>query len=124
MADENTDGRAAALAEEFMVKYLEKGAKTDFEPYVNLIGESLGRCWKLVTASEADNEMSHEILRAVVVLNHAYLEDFMRTLALAFLPTANENALDRVPLAGLGQVDRAEKFFLGKLARHQGQDRR
>jgi hypothetical protein len=120
MGDENTDGRAAALAEEFMLKYLVKGSKADFEPYVNLIAESLGRCMKLVTAAKAENEMSSEILRAVVVLNHAYLEDFMRTLALAFLPTANETALDRVPFVGLVQTDRAEKFFLGKLARHRG----
>jgi hypothetical protein len=120
MADENTPDEASTLAQELLVKYLERGAKTDFEPYVNLIGEGFDRCMKLVIAAEPENEMSSEILRAVVVLNHAYLEDFMRTLALSFLPTANESALDRVPFAGHGQTDRAEKFFLGKLAQHRG----
>jgi hypothetical protein len=71
-------------------------------------------------ADEMKNETSGEILRAVVVLNHAYLEDFLRTLALAFLPTAGEKALDGVPLAGVGRIDRAEKFYLGKLLQHRG----
>lgn len=121
MADETTSDRAAALAKDFMNDYLEAGAERDFKPYVNLIVESLGRCMKLVTESEkTEKEMSSEMLRAVVVLNHAYLEDFLRTLALAFLPNADEKTLDGVPLAGLGRADRAEKFYLGKLVRHRG----
>jgi len=119
MADEKT-GRQAAL-EKLMYAYLEKGAERDFKPYTMIITESLGRCMKLVTESDkVDKDMASEILRAAVVQNHAYLEDFMRTLALAFLPTADENVLDDVPLAGLGQANRAEKFYLGKLTRHRG----
>ncbi|HWX55550.1 MAG TPA: hypothetical protein VN176_13245 [Verrucomicrobiae bacterium] len=114
MPDKNT-------AEEFMRKYLERGAEKDFKPYVHLTMECLNRGMKLVQASEeADGETASEILRAVVVLNHAYFEDFMRALALAFLPTADEKALDNVPLAGVEHTGRAEKFFLGKLARHRG----
>ncbi len=69
-------------------------------------------------ADRMKNELSNEILRAVVA-NHAYLEDFLRTLALTFLPIADEKALDGIPLAG-GQFERAEKFSLGKLTRHRG----
>jgi len=61
---------------------------------------------------------SEEILRAVVVLNHAYLEDFLRSVALWLLPIANEDALNDVPLVGTS--GRAENFQLGKLARHRG----
>lgn len=120
MTDERTPAQQAAM-EKLMVSYLEKGAETDFKPYVTLMGEGLERCMKLVHESEkVEGNTASEILRSVVVFNHAYLEDFMRTLASAFLPTADEEALNEVPLAGLGEGSRAEKFFLGKLARHRG----
>lgn len=56
-----------------------------------------------------------DILRAVVVLTHVYLEDFLRTLASSFLPFAHNDALNAVPLAGM--KDRA-KFQLGDLVQH------
>jgi hypothetical protein len=65
-------------------------------------------------------ETSGDILRAVVVLTHAYVEDLLRTVASVFLPAASEGALDVVPLSGLGDRGRAEKFALGKLASHRG----
>jgi RiboL-PSP-HEPN len=62
---------------------------------------------------------SEDILRAIVVLTHASLEDFLRTLAVTFLPFANEEVLNRIPLAGLDRP--AEKFSLGKLLLYKGQ---
>jgi hypothetical protein len=60
---------------------------------------------------------SQEMLRAVVVMTHAYLEDFIRTLAEALLPLAGEEALNGIPLAGT--FGRADAFRLGKLVRHR-----
>ena len=59
-----------------------------------------------------------EMLRASVVLTHAHLEDYLRTLAETLLPEADEDTLNAVPLVGL--PGRAEKFPLGKLVRHKG----
>ena len=105
----------------FMEKYLERAVERDLKPYLRLISENFNRTMSLV--QEADRlkaEISSEILRAVIVLNHAYLEDFLRTLAFAFLPIAGEKALEGVPLAGIGRAERAEKFYLGKLLQHRG----
>lgn len=119
MADEKSAKNGAVL-DKLILRFLEKGAETDFKPYVSLVSESFGRCMKLVTESEkADREVASEILRSAVVLNHACLEDFMRTLVLAFLPAAPADALDGIPLAG-GPDERAERFSLGKLAQHKG----
>jgi hypothetical protein len=116
MVDEaNSD----SVREKAIHAYAEK-AQADFKPHVMVIAESLERCMKLVMESnKAEKEIASEILRAVVVLNHAYLEDFMRTLVLAFLPTADEEALDGVPLVG-SQPEKAQKFSMGQLARHNG----
>jgi hypothetical protein len=61
-----------------------------------------------------------DILRAAVVFLHASLEDFLRGVALSYLPLASENALNAVPLVGSNASGRTEKFFLGKLAAHRG----
>jgi hypothetical protein len=63
---------------------------------------------------------SLDILRAGVVLLHASLEDFLRSLAAVFLPAAEEKVLDSIPLVGTVQTGHPEKFFLGKLAVHRG----
>ena len=119
MPDEPITDRDAAM-HAFMEKYLERAAERDLKPYLKLMSESFDRTMGLVQeADRMKNELSNEILRAAVVLNHAYLEDFLRTLALTFLPIADEKTLDGIPLAG-GQFDRAEKFSLGKLTRHRG----
>jgi hypothetical protein len=60
-----------------------------------------------------------DILRAAVVLLHAALEDSLRSIAAWKLPTLGESALNEVPLVGMGEAGRAEKFFLGKLAAHR-----
>jgi RiboL-PSP-HEPN len=59
-----------------------------------------------------------EMIRAAVVLTHAYLEDYLRTVAEALLPESDEETLNAIPLVGLS--GRAEKFTLGKLVRHKG----
>jgi chorismate mutase len=119
MTDETIPDKAAAQAEQIRNAYLEKAAERDLVPYAELIVEGLKRCLNLVSeAVKTDKETSAEILRAVVVLNHAYLEDFLRKLALSLLPIASEEILNRVPLAG--SAGRVEKFQLGKLAEHRG----
>lgn len=116
-ADNIRPDKQAEQMAAIVIKYVEK----DLKPYLDLIIEGMRRALKLVTkAIDPKDETSDDIYRAVVVLNHAYLEDFLRTLALAFLPMSDEAALDNVPLLGLGKGGRAEKFFLGKLAQHRG----
>jgi hypothetical protein len=62
-----------------------------------------------------------DVLRAAVVLLHASLEDFLRTLAAARLPAAGEDVLNDIPLA-TNSPDGARKvtFSLGKLAHFRG----
>jgi len=71
----------------------------------------------VLQAGKGDKETAAEILRAVVVLNHGYLEDFLRNVALWLMPIAGEETLNRISLAGV--TGRAEKFQLGKLAEHR-----
>jgi hypothetical protein len=86
-----------------------------------LIVKSLHRAENLIHMVKADDEAANsELFRAVVVLTHAYLEDFLRALGSALLPVADEKALNEVPLVGLCRTGRAEKFFLGKLVKHRG----
>lgn len=72
----------------------------------------------LARLPELQAEAVQEMLRAAVVLTHAYLEDYLRTIAEALLPEANEDVLNAIPLVGL--PGRPDKFLLGKLVRHKG----
>jgi hypothetical protein len=100
--------------------YLERASEVHFKPFVTHISEGVHRGLKLVQAAAQieDKETSEEILRAVVVLNHAYLEDFLRNLALWLVPLGDEETLNKIPL--VGTAGRSEKFQLGKLAQHRG----
>jgi hypothetical protein len=119
MADENSLDEAVEKVTQLSRKYLEKAAEVHLRPYLGQISEGLQRCMKLTEAAgRADKETAEEILRAVVVLNHAYLEDFLRRVALWLMPLAGEAALNTVPLVGAS--GRVEKFQLGKLAEHRG----
>jgi hypothetical protein len=90
-------------------------------PYLDGLEESLLRISDLVKASSGlQGGAGQDVLRAAVVLTHAYLEDFLRTIAATILPTCDEKCLNDIPLAGLSPSGRAEKFFLGKLVRHNG----
>jgi len=61
-----------------------------------------------------------DILRAAVVFTHASLEDFLRSLAEQFLPFADKETLNKIPLIGNTNINRPEKFSLGKLAEYRG----
>jgi hypothetical protein len=91
-------------------------------PYVKRITEGMRRAANLaVSASEVEAynpSGAQDMLRAAVVLNHAYLEDVLRTLASTLLPEAEEAVLNHIPIAG--GTGRAEKVPLGMLARHKG----
>jgi hypothetical protein len=66
------------------------------------------------------HEKAEDILRVAVVFVHAYLEDFLRTVAGRLLPSGDESRLNDVPLAESGSSGRGEKFLLGQLAKHKG----
>ena len=61
-----------------------------------------------------------DVLRSAVVLLHASLEDFLRSLGRTYLPTANPEVMDSIPLKGVGRSGRPEKFSLGHLDEHRG----
>ena len=62
-----------------------------------------------------------DILRAAVVLLHAALEDFLRSLARWKLPTSNSaQVLEQFPFLGSKPGQRVEKINLGFLANHRG----
>jgi hypothetical protein len=107
---------------------LEGVIKMQIDPYLQHITENSDRALRLINMYvtrlrkrglvKSTRDGSEDILRAVVVLIHASLEDFLRTLAERFLPYADEKTLNSIPLAGLS--GRAEKFALGKLVQHKG----
>lgn len=103
----------------------------DLEPYSKHTNEALDRAMRLLRVSITDAlgkkvsdaasyEASDDIIRAVVVLTHAYLEDFLRTLGGALLPLADGDVLNAVSLVGSSDGKRVEKFSLGQLAKHRG----
>ena len=70
--------------------------------------------------AEADSAKDvSDILRSAVVLLHASLEDYLRTVAAAYLPYTQPDVLNDIPLAGGGR-DRPEKFLLGALTAFRG----
>jgi hypothetical protein len=60
-----------------------------------------------------------DILRAALVLLHATMEDFLRSLQGWKAPGWTKEAVDKYPLAGNGRK-RPEKFSLGELVAHRG----
>jgi hypothetical protein len=91
-------------------------------PYVGHINGGLERTNALIGAADEliDEALAQDLLRAVVVLTHAYLEDALRTLARQLLPEAGEDVLKEIPLAGARGERQAPKFHLGKLIQHKG----
>jgi hypothetical protein len=90
------------------------------QAYYDRLGYSIRRAGALAKAARkmTDRSAAQDMLRAAVILNHAYLEDLMRTVAALLLPGAGESALNEIPLVSSGT--RAEKFYLGTLARYRG----
>ena len=61
-----------------------------------------------------------DVLRSAVVFLHASFEQVLRELARQRLPLADENTLNEIPLLGISETGRAEKFLLGRIAKHRG----
>lgn len=81
----------------------------------NILGDAIETDANNVFARTGSAE-HEDILRAAVILTHAYLEDFLRMLGRRLLPLASKEVLDQIPLAGTS--GRVQKFFLGSLKRH------
>jgi hypothetical protein len=137
MADEKLTRDYLTDEEKAEIKQLlENEIEAGLGPYLDQISRGVVRLARLAAMAEgmkqvATNigvrtdgkvgepvDVSDDMLRAVVVLNHAYLEDFLRTLGRVFLPLASESDLNRVSL--VDTEGRAEKFFLGALKKHRG----
>jgi hypothetical protein len=92
-------------------------------PYRDQLQENIQRVNCLLRLFDDDlgkREGGDDLLRAAVVFIHAYLEDFLRTLAAELLPVGDESCLKDIPLAGSDSFGRGEKFVLGQLAQHRG----
>jgi hypothetical protein len=61
-----------------------------------------------------------DVLRAAVVLIHATIEDFLRTIAYWKLPKADAEHLNGIPLASDNPFSKSTKFKLGELVAHRG----
>lgn len=91
------------------------------------LNSNLDRVKNLVTIYEAHlqrpgrgRQDAHrsDVLRATVVLLHASLEDFLRSIANWKLPSAKAEVVAAVPLLGTGSIPK--KFTLGDLAQFRG----
>lgn len=60
-----------------------------------------------------------DVLRAATVFTHAALEEVFRGLVGWKYPSAAEILLNEIPLIGISETGRPEKFFLGKLGAHR-----
>ena len=60
-----------------------------------------------------------DVLRAATVFTHAALEEVFRGLVSWKYPAATEILLNEIPLVGISETGRPEKFFLGKLGAHR-----
>ena len=95
----------------------------EFQPYLSQLRESFDRVRQLVSAANrlrvlgCSPSAADDVLRSAVVLTHACLEDFLRTLISRILPQGDECALKDIPLAGTGRGK--PQFHLGQLAQHR-----
>lgn len=105
---------------EAILQILRKLNPFDFMRIADLliVAEQISKPGALPDLTDRRKETVQDILRAAVVLIHAELEEYLRTIARALLPEGNESCLNEIPLAGLG--GRREKFLLGKLVQHKG----
>jgi len=119
----DTAKQESALAERVRAdRDFQKRVSDTIKPYVKVMVENFNRASELIGAAHGltDRSQAQDVLRAAVVLNHAYLEDLLRTLASQLLPEAGEEALNDIPLAGSGSAVHPQKFQLGRLAQHKG----
>jgi hypothetical protein len=98
------------------------------QPHLERLAPNIARVhnlvsiYKLLTGSHPGRRsVGHtDVLRSAVVLLHASLEDFLRSLARLYLPAARPEIMNSIPLKGVGRSGRAERFYLGELAAHRG----
>jgi len=90
---------------------------------------NLNRVDNLVSIYELDPEVAGkgrrkvsqtDVLRAAVVMLHAAMEDFLRSLLIWKLPSAAPDRLNDIPLLDVVVKKNATKFSLGALASHRG----
>lgn len=101
----------------------EQQLEVRLRPYLDRLDENVARISRLLQFFDGElskREGGDDILRAAVVFIHAYLEDFLRTLAAELLPAGDERSFEDIPLAGSKSYGRGEKFALGQLAQHRG----
>ncbi len=74
--------------------------------------------------AEEEEHLASDVLRAAVVLLHATIEDFLRSMEALLLPYCDAKALENVPLVGLKALKKEKnenpKLHLGKLTAHRG----
>jgi hypothetical protein len=99
-----------------MLARMVKETMDALEPYLRKNIENFYRIGWLVRASH--DSQCDDILRSAVVFLHATLEDFLRSIAADFLPTASEAVLNQIPLAG-SSGNRSDKFALGRLSAYR-----
>jgi hypothetical protein len=106
----------------------EPPAQPEMQPHVERLAWNLARAhnlvsiYRLLTGSQPGRRsVAHsDVLRSAVVLIHASLEDFLRSLARSYLPVAKPDVVASIPLKGMGRGGRPEKFSLGDLHQHRG----
>lgn len=82
--------------------------------------EALIGVYENITSGKKGKRSSSDIdvLRSAVVFIHATLEDGMRAVGRHYLPVCEREVLDKIPLVGINNSGKAEKFFLGRLSEH------
>lgn len=106
---------------EEIIENVKKVLATDLAPYYELQRENIARVYELLRLARiSEPRIQGELLRLMVVMSHATLEDVLRTIGHTFLALAGEDVVNDVPLCGLGNQNRPAKFFLGKLVKHKG----
>ncbi len=106
-------------------KQIQSDLEKDLLPYLDRQKEAVRRTAFLLKLSRevssreiGEPSQAEDLLRAAVVLTHAYLEDFLRTMAASLLPEGGESSLDGIPLAGFPRGQKTT-FSLGQLAKHR-----
>lgn len=101
----------------------ERQLEDRLRPYLGRLEENVARVTRLLRFFDEELgklDGGDDILRAAVVFIHAYLEDFLRSLAAELLPAGDERSFEDIPLTGSKSSGRGEKFALGQLAQHRG----
>lgn len=104
----------------------EKEATRFIEQYIARTSINLSRVESLIKLAgeyrshNANPVYKEDLLRAAVVLLHATLEDCLRFFGSVCLPYCGEGVLDSIPLVGTPELQRGQKFNLGRLVQHRG----